>query len=328
MLNFRFIFIMAALLCYCTYISAQKQTDPSNQSEELGTVQWHRNYDEALALAQKEEKDVLILFQEVPGCATCRNYGHNVLSHPLMVEAIENLFVPLAIFNNKKGKDAEILKQYSEPSWNNPVVRIVNHKGENVTDRLANDYSALGLCKRMQTALTQKKAAIPKYMHLLQSELSAAKSNSIETTYFTMYCFWSGEKQLGAMDGVLYVESGFMRGKEVVKVKYDKNLTTEKEIAKQALQYKIAPIEKDGSYTLAAKDLHYYLQQTNYKYLPLTELQRTKINSALGYGQPAEQYLSPQQLQWLNAINTANKKRKVLFSIEFVEAWEWMVNKF
>ena len=47
----------------------------------------------------------MLLFQEVPGCSTCRNYGHNVLSHPLMVEAIESLFVPLAIFNNKEGKE-------------------------------------------------------------------------------------------------------------------------------------------------------------------------------------------------------------------------------
>jgi len=67
-------------------------------------VHWYRDYDKALVVAAKEDKDVLLLFQEVPGCSTCRNYGHNVLSHPLMVEAIESLFVPLAIFNNKKKK--------------------------------------------------------------------------------------------------------------------------------------------------------------------------------------------------------------------------------
>ncbi|MDG1058474.1 MAG: thioredoxin family protein [Flavobacteriaceae bacterium] len=61
------------------------------QSEELGQVHWYRDYDKALAVAAKEDKDVLLLFQEVPGCSTCRNYGHNVLSHPLMVEAIESL---------------------------------------------------------------------------------------------------------------------------------------------------------------------------------------------------------------------------------------------
>ena len=80
-----------------------QRTSLEKQSEELGKVQWYRDYDEALSIAKQEDKNVLILFQEVPGCATCRNYGHNVLSHPLMVEAIENLFVPLAIFNNKGG---------------------------------------------------------------------------------------------------------------------------------------------------------------------------------------------------------------------------------
>ena len=76
----------------------------------------YRDYDKALAVAAKE----------VPGCSTCRNYEHTVLSHPLMVEAIESLFVPLAIFNNKGGKYKKILGQYGEPSWNNPDVRIVD----------------------------------------------------------------------------------------------------------------------------------------------------------------------------------------------------------
>ena len=83
------------------------QTNFSEQSEELGKVHWYRNYDKAVEESKKTNKDILILFQEVPGCATCRNYGQNVLSHPLMVEAIETSFVPLAIFNNKGGQDAE-----------------------------------------------------------------------------------------------------------------------------------------------------------------------------------------------------------------------------
>lgn len=85
-------------------------TAQTHQPEELGKVQWLRDYDKALAIAKQQGKAVFILFQEVPGCATCRNYGHHVLSHPLIVEAIESEFVPLAIFNNKGGDDAAILK--------------------------------------------------------------------------------------------------------------------------------------------------------------------------------------------------------------------------
>ena len=95
---------------------------------ELGKVHWIRNLDEAKLKSQRECKPILILFQEVPGCATCRNYGSDVLSQPLIVEAIETYFIPLAIYNNKGGHDGEVLLMYNEPAWNNPVVRIVDEK--------------------------------------------------------------------------------------------------------------------------------------------------------------------------------------------------------
>ena len=93
--------------------------------QELGTVDWLRSYDDALKQSKQEDKPVLILFQEVPGCATCRNYGDNVLSHPLLVDVIEHYFVPLAIFNNKGGEDRKILSKYNEPTWNNPVDGLI-----------------------------------------------------------------------------------------------------------------------------------------------------------------------------------------------------------
>jgi cytochrome oxidase Cu insertion factor (SCO1/SenC/PrrC family) len=53
----------------------EKITEP--QPEELGKVKWLRNYDQAIAQSDKNGKPVLILFQEVPGYSTCRNYGNN-----------------------------------------------------------------------------------------------------------------------------------------------------------------------------------------------------------------------------------------------------------
>ena len=129
--------------------------------EELGDVNWLRNYDEAIAKAEAEDKPILLLFQEVPGCATCRNYGNNVLSHPILVDAIENEFVPLAIFNNVKGHDREVLQKYNEPTWNNPVVRVIDAKGKNVMDRLSGNYSAHGLALQMSLALRQAGKGLP-----------------------------------------------------------------------------------------------------------------------------------------------------------------------
>ena len=47
-----------------------------------------------------------------------------------MVEAIEDAFVPVVVFNNKGGKDAQLLKRFNEPSWNNPVVRFLDGSGK------------------------------------------------------------------------------------------------------------------------------------------------------------------------------------------------------
>ena len=97
-----------------------------------------------------------------------------------MVEAIESLFVPLAIFNNKGGKDKNILDQYGEPSWNNPEVRIVDEHGKGVVKRIGNDYSDLTLCKRMIASLLKSKKEVPKYLTLLEQELERLVSINIK----------------------------------------------------------------------------------------------------------------------------------------------------
>ena len=52
---------------------------------ELGNVEWIRTYAKALDRARTERKDMLILFQEIPGCATCVGYGQEPMgSGPLL----------------------------------------------------------------------------------------------------------------------------------------------------------------------------------------------------------------------------------------------------
>ena len=292
------------------------------QAEELGKVKWLRDYDKAIALAKKEQKDILILFQEVPGCSTCRNYGNDVLSNPLMVEAIENSFIPLAIYNNKGGKDKIILDKFNEPTWNNPVVRIINTKDKNVVPRISGDYSAKTLQKRMVEALKSYGKDIPDYLTLLGQELAA--NGKSKEKYFKMYCFWTGEKQLAKVEGVLSTQSGFMSG-EVVKVTYDASIVNEKELEKYAKLHSFSPVDASKTYRPAANDIHYYLRHTDYKYVPLTELQQTKINSAIGSGKRGDKFLSPKQRDWLvKIIEGKVKKDKNLLNISFNDAWTYM----
>ena len=312
----RVIIVALALFLFLPNLLAQERTNPAKQDKELGKISWYRDYPAALAASKKEGKPVLMLFQEVPGCATCRNYGHNVLSNPLMTEAIENEFIPLAIFNNKGGKDREILKKYKEPSWNNPVVRIIDEQGTDLVPRIARDYSAKGLLNGMLNALNLYGKEVPEYMKLLKSELGT--SSTVET-YFKMYCFWTGEKELGSQKGVLSTNAGFMKGNEVVKVEYNPEVLSEKELFQFAESKRMYPIGKDNSYYHSQKDEDYYIKQSSFKYLPLSELQRTKINSALGAGTNAFKYLSPRQQKWLR--ETTRQQSKVLYLQPFQEAW-------
>lgn len=314
MRKFSLIFILLGLLT----ISSKSE---NNNPTELGTVNWLRSYDEAIARSKTENKPVLILFQEVPGCSTCRNYGQNVLSNPLLVEAIEEYFIPLAIYNNKGGADAKILKMYNEPSWNNPVVRIVNTQGKDIVKRVGSNYSKQGLYTAMNNALESYKITPSPYFKLLGLELSSTNSPSVKETYYQMYCFWSGESHLGNKEGVLTTEPGFMSGHEVVKVKYDETKISKQELDLYASKASCSPIEKGNNYRID-KDPQYYLKNSKYKYLPLSDIQKTKINSALKLKQDASIYLSPKQKSWLNQT----KHKELLYALDIEKAWEKLSN--
>lgn len=88
-------------------------------------------------------------------------YGRSVLTHPLMVEAIETFFVPVAIYNNVKGKDAEVLARYEEPSWNNPVTRFVDAAGKDLIPRKDRVWTMSAMGKRMVAALEKADVDVP-----------------------------------------------------------------------------------------------------------------------------------------------------------------------
>jgi len=315
--------IVGLLLCF--YCHAQLSFSvPQNNPVELGKVNWLRSYDEALNLSKSKDLPVFILFQEVPGCATCSNYGHNVLSHPFIVEAIETHFIPLVIYNNKGGKDAAILKKYKEPSWNNPVARIVDHKGKNLVDRLAGNYSKLGVIDFIMNGLVASNQLAPGYLKLFQEEVLFEKSERKELT-LSMYCFWTGEKEIGKIPGVFKTAAGFMNGREVVQVTYAPGLVSEKQLIKTAEQSKCADkvftdnkaISKNNvagtSKFRYDKDQKYYLKKSKYAGIPMTAYQSLKANSLLGAGQNPAEILSPRQLELLDSKKRARSKKDLSF---------------
>ncbi len=314
----------------------------NDNPEELGNVSWLRNFEDGLSESVTSKKPVFLLFQEVPGCSTCRNYGQNVLSHPLIVEAIETLFVPVAVFNNKGGADAKVLKYFGEPSWNNPVVRIVNHKKQDLIQRVNGNYSRLGIVQAMRLALQVENLEVPAYLTLLEDELLAEQTGT-ESAVFSMYCFWSGEKEIGKLDGVLETQAGFMNGREVVKVKFDPEKIEYKNLLQSANQASCAShvytddqdqakISESVIGRGAASDTgkfrqdrepKYYLGKTIYRFIPMTQLQAVKVNSLIGQGTLPNALLSPRQLALLKTIQASpNGQWKDRINEDFVTAWE------
>lgn len=320
---------------------ATSLTAGNGNPKELGNVNWLRSFEDGLAKSAVEKKPVFLLFQEVPGCSTCQKYGQNVLSHPLIVEAIESLFVPVAIFNNKGGQDAKVLKFYGEPSWNNPVVRIVNDKKQDIINRVNGNYSRLGIVQAMRLALQTENLEVPAYLSLLEEELIADQSGT-ETAVFSMYCFWTGEKEIGKLDGVVETQAGFMNGREVVAVKYDPDVIQYKKLLKEANQASCADhvyteektqikttesiIGKGKASNMGKfrqdREPKYYLSKTVYRFVPMTQLQAVKVNSMIGQRKVPDALLSPKQLILLKQIQSnPNGQWKNQINQDFVKSW-------
>ncbi len=173
---------------------------------ELGEVDWLRDWDAAVAAAKESGKPIALLFQEVPGCATCVGFGRGPLSQPLLVEAFEDEFVPCLVFNNKPGRDEELRARFGEPAWNNPVVRFVTPDGTDLVARKDGVWTTPAIAARLVEALAAAKRPVPAYLSNLALELNAKREQAL----FTMGCFWEGEAALGAQEGVLETTTVFV----------------------------------------------------------------------------------------------------------------------
>ncbi|KAA2217401.1 VPGUxxT family thioredoxin-like (seleno)protein, type 2 [Maribacter flavus] len=293
-------------------------TNPKDQNIELGKVTWLRDYKDALDQSGLTQKPVLLFFQEIPGCSTCVNYGRDVLSHPLMVEFIENEFVPLAIYNNRPGADQDILNLYQEPSWNNPVAHFVNENGQDIIPKLANNYHPLGMYNKLVETLTALGKPIPKYAQLLGDDLKMQYGYYKQTIYETP-CFWSGETTLMQHPAIKYTEAGWINGLEVVKVFYDESIASVAELDSYAAQEGFFVIGNHQEYKIDKRP-QYYLSKSPYKYLPLSKAQRARINLAIPYRRNPNGYLSPKQAgifsEVSKGIGVAGKSKQYLEDVE------------
>ncbi len=265
-----------------------------NPEPELGLVQWGRDLDTALASSRASGRPVLVLFDEVPGCATCVGFGREVLSHPLLVEAIESEFVPVFVANNRAGRDAALLARFAEPAWNNPVMRFLDARGRDVLARRDGLFSPHEISERMIAALRAAKRPVPGYLALAEEETQQAHRRQAT---FGMSCFWEGEARLGSLPGVLGVTAVHTARGEGVRVVYDESRLSRAALERAATEQKCS-LERDTAvvaFEAGGSDHLHALSFSPLRKLSLTPMQAMRVNTALAAGRDGLEWLTPRQ---------------------------------
>jgi hypothetical protein len=110
-------------------------------------------------------------------------FGEGPLRFPLLVEAAETLFVPVAIRNNVEGYEGKIRARFDEPAWNNPVVRFLAGDGRDVLPRKDGVWQTGALLERMHRALAAHGASAPTWLTSVAAETA---SGEVESALFAM----------------------------------------------------------------------------------------------------------------------------------------------
>jgi hypothetical protein len=78
--------------------------------------------------------------------------------------------VPLLVHNNRPGREAELLERYSEPAWNNPVMRFFEGGGRELLPRRDDVRGTAALAERLVLALEAAGRTVPGYLQLVLEE--------------------------------------------------------------------------------------------------------------------------------------------------------------
>ncbi len=165
----------------------------------------------------------------------------------------------------------------------------------------------------MVEALKSVEREVPKYLEALAGKSVATSPDEVA---FAMFCFWTGKRKLGVIDGVLTTEAGWIGGHEVTYVVYDRARLSFGSLVERAASvdcvkqvYVTSPDDQNVTEKSRLKvgplvdyrpaklsDQKKQISGISLQKLKLSEAQATKLN-ALARTDPhaALQWLSPRQ---------------------------------
>lgn len=284
----------------------------------------------------------------------------DLFSHPLIVEALDSLFITVA----SKEQDSECLSIHLEGESCSSLIRITNHTGSDLVPPIC-IFSATEwlIVDALVQSLEKLERNVPQYLRLLSDEfLQKERSHQV---IITVYDPVLAEVDFAGMQGTIQTEAGYLENREkAVKVVFDpemlrinllaryvfamanctgkvfcqtneERMAVKVEAARSTDQGcgKIAdPISDliDQVKFMSSYELKANLRRTPMRFVPLTDLQCTKANRLIYQGKfhEATHLLSPRQgLILMEGMRIKDKRFHDVVGIPIRHAWQSICNE-
>jgi hypothetical protein len=187
-----------------------------------------------------------------------------------------------------------VVTRISVPPRNAVLVLFAPEGAELTNAQWADVNTAAGL-DRLVGALAAAHRAVPGYLQGVRDEYAGKPT---ESASFAVGCYWEGERELGKLNGVVGSRTGMLGSDEVVQIRFDPAI-----IDAATLAATVKPMScyrgvrsAEARLELDPQQQHDLSMHPEYFFLPLTAMQATKVNAALGAGNNPDSFLSPMQL--------------------------------
>ena len=182
----------------------------------------------------------------------------SVLHNPLLIEAAESLFLPIACIgdDNLTLPMTEMLARRSnfisiqEPLKNGPCIRIMTNSISRSrpagTVSVKRELSVSSVALSMAEALRYLGRPVPTYLQLLSKQniqrtmIHDRIYSSKRNLYFSLNDFELGEAFFAGFDGVISIKSGRINGIKTIRISYDSTRISFSHLVYEAIHNKMA----------------------------------------------------------------------------------------
>ena len=211
---------------------------------ELGFMQFaYNDIAEAGDYAARVDKPILALLTEIP---SDEDFCEEVLAHPLLVEAMTTLFVPVLIVQEvtpdtpvqrtTAGRRCRARISLYAPTT---LESLLDDDAENSmsSSLYGDDLTCIGLIRAMIQALVKLEKPIPKYLETLRQEQVA--DTAVKILVLGARESGRAEVEYAGIPGVVAAKGSFLNGQRVCVITYDHQRVSYSVLLRHALQHSL-----------------------------------------------------------------------------------------